>query len=136
MSALRDILKAEEERILALLAPLREQSAGLEAELRDVRRALFALTPPEERKPVPRLIGSNATIQDMIATVLADFPYGTTAKRIVQDVSVTFGRHVSRESLAPQLSRMERSGELVHEGKLWMLAPQEARLSSAQGSDG
>lgn len=124
MSTLNSFLEEREKQLLADLAPINEQAAVIEAELRDVRRALFALNPTPRN--APRRRNGEMTIQEMIAVILEDFPHGATAKRIVQDVEVVFGRKVSRESLAPQLSRMEQAGLLAHDHKLWVLiAPRQ-----------
>lgn len=132
MSSLRAFLEERERELLAALAPLRAQTDEIEGELREVRRAQHALLPPEEleKRRRARVSHGEETIQDMIAAVIVDFPFGVGARRLVQEVGVAFNRAVARESLAPQLSRMARAGEVRHEGRLWF--PSIALLDAAR----
>ena len=123
---LRETLDAAEARLDAELAPLREQVGVLEAELRDVKRAKAAL---DGTLVVRRnRTSSRHTIKEMALHVLqvnfdAD---GATTAELAAEIQIVFERSVKRECLSPQLSRLVDSGDLIHEGKRWLLTPRAA----------
>lgn len=130
---LRQTLEAEQARLEAELAPLREQAGAIERELFDVRRALAAL----DGDVIVRRGGNNLTMKEMALRLLqtqfdAD---GASTAELIAEMQIVFGRTVKRACLSPQMSRLVESGDVLHEGKRWLLTPRNVPTSTrtAQG---
>lgn len=122
--SLREVLEAEQARLETALAPLQERAAALERELFDVRRALAALSGDVIVRR-QRRSGAHLTMKEMALGLLkTQFDAsGATTAELLAEIQIVYERTVKRECLSPQMSRLVDSGDVVREGKRWLLSP-------------
>lgn len=129
---LTDHLTAERQRLDALAAPLREQLGAIERELIDVNRALVAISGDVIVRRARRSNRDRLTIKEMALQLLTTQfdASGATTAELQTEMLVIFGRDVKRECLSPQMSRLVDSGDVIHEGKRWLLTARHALVTT------
>ncbi len=139
----REILERLEKELSTKVAALRRELTPLDKELADIRRAKEALDAPR-RAQTAELFKSAAAVMAVISSppfgkppdlskltmkqlatkaLSEHFRNGATANELLELFHKVWGRNdVLRESLSPQLSRLNKEGKLNYDGKRWHLA--------------
>ncbi|GAB6842316.1 hypothetical protein HNR00_003525 [Methylorubrum rhodinum] len=102
-------------------AQLEAELAPLRAEIADLKKAHAVLEGKPPRGPRRTCAPEPDTIQGQALAVLREVQRPLTAAEILSRIHVRFARDLTREGLAPQLSRLRRDGHLEHRGTEYAL---------------
>ncbi len=130
MKTLYEYIPERREKLQSEIARLESTLSGLKSELRQI--SVFQAT-VEVNDSAANASGSkkiSETIKDQILKVLSNSTTGMKATEIQTELHRRFQRTVKRESLSPQLTRLNKDGAIERkDGMLWAIPIRKPALT-------